>query len=376
MDVYKDTLNKVKVLIEDELYSSAELLLSYIIFQLQNRQIKKCITYEVFSLFADCLVKKKEYKRAISYYTQSIEYIPKTGYDHIINIIKEKIGNCYYKNKDYIQAKRIFESINYLNRPLSVNISLGKISAQIGDLRNAILYYKMAIRQQPLAVEIWTEYIKYGGKIDDTLKTLFAKDIDNIKFLKDYVEATYKIYNGQLNEAKNSFEILNSKFHQNIYTLKAIADCYYRLGNNTSAYYSFAQLHSIDPLFMDQMDVYSSIMKECCNKPILVNRLADELIRISEDRPESWVAMTHYSIMKNDLESAMSFIDRVIIINIIISNDMLCFYIILLIHNYFIILYILMHYYNIRHLLLIIIIMKHLYKKEIYSYYRINHPTQ
>jgi len=43
----------------------------------------------------------------------------------------------------------------------------------------------------------------------------------------------------------------------------------------------------------------------------LNNRLADELIRISEDRPESWVAMTHYSIMKNDLESAMAFIDRV-----------------------------------------------------------------
>ena len=47
---------------------------------------------------------------------------------------------------------------------------------------------------------------------------------------------------------------------------------------------------------------------------LLNNRLADELIRISEDRPESWVAMTHYSIMKNDLESAMAFIDRVIII--------------------------------------------------------------
>jgi len=44
---------------------------------------------------------------------------------------------------------------------------------------------------------------------------------------------------------------------------------------------------------------------------LLNNRLADELIRISEDRPESWVAMTHYSIMKNDLESAMAFIDRV-----------------------------------------------------------------
>jgi len=26
MDIYKDTLNKVKVLIEDELYSSAELM--------------------------------------------------------------------------------------------------------------------------------------------------------------------------------------------------------------------------------------------------------------------------------------------------------------------------------------------------------------
>jgi len=28
---------------------------------------------------------------------------------------------------------------------------------------------------------------------------MFSKDTDNIKFLKDYIEATYKIYNGQLN---------------------------------------------------------------------------------------------------------------------------------------------------------------------------------
>jgi len=310
MDIYKDTLNKVKVLIEDELYSSAELLLSYIIFQLQNKQMKKYVTYEVFFLYANCLEKKNEFKRAINYYTQAIECIPKTGFDHKINMLKEKIGNCYLKIKDYIQAKRIFESINYLNRPLSINILLGKISVQIGDLRNAILYYKMAIKQQPLAIEIWVEYIKYGGKIDDSLKNMFSKDTDNIKFLKDYIEATYKIYNAQLNEAKNAFQVINSKFHQNIYILRAIADCYYRLGNNTSAYYSYSQLHNIDPLYMDQMDVYSSILKECYNKPILVNRLADELIRISEDRPESWVAMTHYSIMKNDLESAMAFIDR------------------------------------------------------------------
>jgi tetratricopeptide (TPR) repeat protein len=260
-------------------------------------------------------VKKKEYKRAINYYTQAIEYIPKSGYDHKINILKEKIGNCYLKNKDYIQAKKIFESINYFNRPLSVNISLGKISVQIGDLRDAIIHYKMALRQQPLATEIWTEYLKYGGKIDDTLKSLFIENPDNIKFIKDYIEATYKIYNAQLNEAKNLFQIINSRFHQNIYILKAIADCYYRLGNNASAFYAFSQLHNIDPLYMDQMDVYSSIMKEYCNKPILINRLADELIRISEDRPESWVTMAHYSLMKSDLESALAFVDRALFLD-------------------------------------------------------------
>ncbi|ORX55962.1 TPR-like protein [Piromyces finnis] len=310
MDIYKDTLNKVKVLIEDELYSSAELMLSFIIFQVQNTQIKKCVTYEVFSLYADCLVKKNEFKRAVNYYTKAIECIPKTGYDHKINLLKEKIGNCYLKIKDYTQAKRIFESINYLNRPLAVNISLGKISIQIGDLRNAILYYKMAIKQQPLAIEIWTEYIKYGGKIDDSLRILFSKDTENIKFVKDYIEAKYKIYNGQLNEAINSFQIINSKFYQNIYILQAIADCYYRLGKIDSAYFSYTQLHNADPLLMDQMDIYSSVLKEYSNKSILINRLADELIRISEERPESWIAMTHYSIMKNDLESAMAFIDR------------------------------------------------------------------
>ncbi|OUM65726.1 hypothetical protein PIROE2DRAFT_7227, partial [Piromyces sp. E2] len=99
----------------------------------------------------------------------------------------------------------------------------------------------MAIKQQPLAVEIWTEYIKYGGKFDDSLKNLFSKDLDNIKFINDYIEAKYKIYNGQLNEAKNSFQVINSKFNQNIYILQAIADCYYRLGNIDSAYFSYSQ---------------------------------------------------------------------------------------------------------------------------------------
>jgi len=67
---------------------------------------------------------------------------------------------------------------------------------------HSIIYlsiYIYTIRQQPLATEIWTEYLKYGGKIDDTLKSLFIENPDNIKFIKDYIEATYKIYNAQLN---------------------------------------------------------------------------------------------------------------------------------------------------------------------------------
>jgi len=49
--------------------------------------------------------------------------------------------------------------------------------------------------------------------------------------------------NGNYIEAKNAFQIINSKFHQNIYILRAIANCHYRLGNNTSAYYSYSQVY-------------------------------------------------------------------------------------------------------------------------------------
>jgi hypothetical protein len=86
--------------------------------------------------------------------------------------------------------------------------------------------------------------------------------------------------------------------HPNVpHLLYYLADAQVKYGDTIGAFYSFSQLRKQDPNVVEGMDRFAALIKSQ-GKAVAVNRLAEELLRITETRPEPWVSMARYCEMK------------------------------------------------------------------------------
>jgi predicted Zn-dependent protease len=75
----------------------------------------------------------------------------------------------------------------------------------------------------------------------------------------------------------------------------------------------FRQIRRIDPTIIDYMDLFGFLlMKEGDDAEL--NKLANEILAISADRPQGWLVVAQYCEMKGEAEKAIHFIDKVSIL--------------------------------------------------------------
>lgn len=290
-------------------------------------------------LLAESLMSLGEYKRSQLYFQKCL-YLQKQARllittmkqkesnDNLEIFIREKYAYCLLKTKEYQEAKAVLSAIPSEFRSVPMNRLLATVSEKSGDSETAKHAYLCIIRSEPYALEAYEGAIRTAsvsltgassanGPIDPEIVSQLASCIPKNceSWFEQYVKGFIETGRFKLNESIARFKYVESHFPGNPEVWLQIADCYSKHLETQEARKAFAMVRKSDSFIMDRMDRYASLIAEVRNGSLL-NKLVDELIHISEDRPESYTAMAiYYHEIKKDAENARRFVDKALIFN-------------------------------------------------------------
>lgn len=112
-------------------------------------------------------------------------------------------------------------------------------------------------------------------------------------------------------EALALLRSLSAQFPQNAWLLSREAECYDNAGDVLAATASYRRLRSHHPLYLRDMDRYAMLLDNCSE----VQSLSQEMLRLSRQRPESWVALGRYLELKRQPEPALDAFERALSID-------------------------------------------------------------
>ncbi|KAI9021118.1 hypothetical protein DFJ74DRAFT_707086 [Hyaloraphidium curvatum] len=324
------TLAKARSLFDHGLYASAEHFLAFLHSDLQSHKDRErdrngALGIDVLSLWGDCLCKKKEYRRAAAKYALALQHLqsralgtPTAGSrgskakrtaEPLEIELREKYAKCCIKTKEFYIAKTQLEQIPEAQRSIRQNSMLARVADELGDTRTVIESCRAIISKEPFALEAHFAIQKQPG-------SGAAAEIPTGPALKEWdwlgplMEARLAAEQFNFEASIKSLTALAARHPNAVNVLLELADAQFKYGDTVGAFYSYTQIRKLDPNVLDGMDRFSALVKSQ-GKAMAVNRLAEELMRITELRPEPWVAMARFCEMKaDDPEKALEYRER------------------------------------------------------------------
>lgn len=125
------------------------------------------------------------------------------------------------------------------------------------------------------------------------------------------MEAHASAMHYQPQRAITLFGDLEKQFPSNLHVLLNIGKLQQELMEYQEALYTFKKARITDEFNLKHMDLYALVLQQRGGPSTLeLNKLVHELLAISEQRPEPWVAVALYSKAKGEKEKGLSFLDK------------------------------------------------------------------
>ncbi|KAI8621838.1 hypothetical protein BC830DRAFT_1163437 [Chytriomyces sp. MP71] len=180
------------------------------------------------------------------------------------------------------------------------------------------------VRQHPFAIEPMKQLISLGQSVQHVLSLVAQSSVKggitvNVAATPvDWIEPLLHAHRFQLDcnfkDAKGKLLIAQEKLKSNIDLQLEIANCHVNDGNFILAHYMFDQVRQNDPYVVKHMDRYARILQSQ-GTPMQLNRLATDLINLTEERPEPWLVMARYLETRGDYERAMQLADKSLLLD-------------------------------------------------------------
>lgn len=323
------TLEQVKKLHSDGLYSNVMTLVPFMLSLPEltaplrddyNIIAKK---YQLLLYYGDALYDGESYKRAEVQYGEALKLRktlakmkPKYASNKISLTatevdVKFKLFQCYNKLNDSRQAMAVLESIPPKQRTSKLNMVLGKIYQKYGMERSAITCYKEVLRSSPLALEAATSLIQLGVTLQEVTSLMNGGTPQTTpEWLTQYLKG-YSFT--ALNKHPKALQIFKSLETQtlkdNVKLWSSQAESHYRIGENQNAISCYEKVRLQDKLCLEGMDIFAQVLaEESCKEQL--ERLAQELMELSENNIEAWIAMSHYCSCTNQTTRAVYFAQK------------------------------------------------------------------
>ncbi|XP_033646823.1 anaphase-promoting complex subunit 7-like [Asterias rubens] len=311
-------IDQVKMLLEEGLYSNVVMLAS--LMKTASEQNSELLTgpekYQLQVYYADALFEMQEYKNAEVIYrkalqvkkvlnkskvkgpvpTQPPQSIPNDGLPSELNV-RYRIYECNYHQKNYKEAIAVLQSIPAKQRKPKVNMALAKLYQRIGSERPAVTCFKEVLKQFPLALEAVLGLLSLAVKGTEvaalTINSL--PNTNNIEWLTFWLKG--HSYNASKDYAKavSTFKSLEtgSVLRENSSVLCCLAENHFLAGDLANALLVYKRVHSLDPLCLKGMDIYAYLLAREKRMDELMS-LSFQLMSVSEQRAEPWIAMGYY----------------------------------------------------------------------------------
>ena len=291
---------------------------------------------ESLELMGDILFRKSQFKRALAYYKQSsqqkkLSYMTQQKSRRLpvtAGVENESDSQLCYKEclchlelNDSMVAMRALELIPPRLRDVSINMMLGKLYKQSSQKRQAIACYAKVVEQMPSAIEAFESLVSLGMETPDLLAlidTACRERPDTSShsdgWLHPLVTSLIHQRNHEHDKCDTQLTKLLALYPKNVYLLTALGCNAVSAEKFDDASLYFKQVRGIDGNAIDHMDQYGLLLMRACDDGEL-NKLANEVLSVSCDRPEGWMLLSMFCDLKGEIEKALQFADKAIVID-------------------------------------------------------------
>ena len=330
MESFDKIESQVSRLLSAACYDSAETICSLYLSSLSRAESKNSAKFHhaALELLGDIIFQKGEYKRALSYYKQSSiqkKLAVGSGNRSRSNSIDSTVDGqlrykqclCHIELKDTTTAIREFEAIPTQWRDFKINMCMGKLYKSTNLKRHAVSCFTLAVSEMPSAIEAIEALVLLGIESEELISLLDKACKQNAES-SVYSDGWIQSLGASLIQKRNydhdncdiKLQNLLFTFPKNSYILTLIAKNAMNAEKFEVALGYFKQVRKIDPLAIDFMDQYGLLLVQLSDETEL-NKLAHELLGISNEKAVGWLLVAMYCDFKRDSEKAMYFVEKV-----------------------------------------------------------------
>ncbi|ETV78887.1 hypothetical protein H257_07693, partial [Aphanomyces astaci] len=312
-----------------------------------DKQLEHAV-HDLNLVFADALVHKREYKRALRYYSSSLAFqYPKAPTPASSDMtssearVRFQIAKCMHHLDDIPSAIRMLDRIPPSRRTLGMNMLSGNLHLTQGSTRQAEVGFLAALTANPYAVEATLALAEIAGKneerkpnpLDDSdivhmyteLGETGGIDATDAAWLQSLVDAHIQLHSHQFQYALESLDDMERvvatthSLHCHLYRASVLME----LECPEQAMASFVHARHCDAHNVLYMDVFAFLLKQA-GLTMQLNSLVRDLFTITEAHPQVWLAAACYSDLKGDQPAALQLCDRAISVDPSYARSYIC----------------------------------------------------
>ncbi|OQR86086.1 anaphase-promoting complex subunit 7 [Achlya hypogyna] len=283
----------------------------------------------VYILYADALLAKSEFKRAIRYYAVAIACDDNPDE---INV-RLKMAKAMHALDDVEGALHTLSAIPAKARTLSVYMLLGKLYKAQGLAKLAEDAFKSVLAISPYAVEASLALAEVSAVLEQdrpqgstaiaSLYEAMHLPPTDAMWLPTLTLAHLHSASHRHPLALDAFATLGRTFPSSLHCTLLRAMAHIELEQPEAALSLFQRARQLDATSAECMDVYAGVLKQS-GHTMPLNNLVRELFSLTEGCPEVWVAAAAYAELKGDAASALQLADRAVSVAPSFARGHLC----------------------------------------------------
>lgn len=321
---------------------------------------------DLLELLGDILFKKKEYRRAFVSYQQAELFIrplsgntptsstsaaisssaksknsssssssssPSTIASEREASLRLKEAKCMTALKDTTSALKCLESIPAKWRTLAMHCMLGDLYLESSLKRHAVASYKEAFLLAPYSVELAERLIEIGTELQELQELLQESKATKqqqqqqqrqeekekvIVPMQDWMPDLLQAFHYfKINDHRKSLSVLkeiNNRFPRNLFLLSLTARSSARLlGHEDNTLMVYRHIQKLDKYYLRHMEDFAALLQSRGAETELC-AVASAFLEAAPSLPVPWIVAAFYSAAKDDSESALSMVEKAIML--------------------------------------------------------------
>lgn len=317
-------VDQIKILYESRLFVDVKLATSIVLTMSEHNEelLTPTIKYQMLSFQGEALYETGEYRRAEVVLVKALQMrkmIHKVkGKTQALDIpteveVKYMLHLCYCLLQQHKEALSVLEGVSSKQRTAKINMALAKLYQRMGQDRSAVTAFKEVLRQCPMSLEAARGLMALGVKSAEVsaLMMVCLPGGSTSEWLCTWIKGQGLAATREFVPATQTLRALDVKpmLRDNEDLLLSIGEACFQNGDYVEAQATLQRAHALDPLLLEKMDVLAFLLAR--EKKIKeLESLALQMMSVSEDAAQPWVAMGYLCLDTKKVTRAVYFAQK------------------------------------------------------------------